>query len=112
MNDDVEEPTARWVDVVAVGDLQRSRKFVFEHGGSDIVVFWHDDRVVALANTCIHKQNKLNRGMIMNGCIVCPGHQWKFDLDTGYCEVRDRYQPTYPVKIEDGRVLVEVSSVP
>jgi nitrite reductase (NADH) small subunit len=110
MSDEVEESVAPWIDVVDVAELQRSRKTVFEHGGSEIVVFWHEERAVALANTCIHKQNKLNRGMIMNGCIVCPGHQWQFDLDTGYCEVRDRYQPTYPVKVEEGRVLVQVSS--
>lgn len=105
---DVEESTARWLDVVGLAELQRARKTVFEHDGEEIVVFWHDDAPYALANTCVHKQNKLHKGMIMGGCIVCPGHQWKFDLGTGYCEVRDRYQPTFPVKIEDDRVLVRV----
>ena len=100
--------TGEWVDVTSVDELVRARKTVFEHDGVDIVVFWHEGRAYALANTCIHKQNKLHKGMIMHGCIACPGHQWKFQLDTGYCEVRDRYQPTYPVKIAEGRVLVQV----
>lgn len=103
-----ETETGTWVDVIGLAELQRSGKTVFLHDDTDIVVFWHDDHPYALANTCVHKQNKLNRGMIMQGCIVCPGHQWKFDLATGYCEVRDRYQPTYPVKVEADRVLVQV----
>src|SRR5919106_4163345 len=50
-----------------------------------------------------------SKGVILNGRIVCPGHQWAYDLTSGYCKERDRYQPTYRVDVVDGRVLVDVA---
>ena len=38
--------------------------------------------------------------------MICPGHQWQFDLETGYEEDQDRCQPTYEVRVEDNTVYV------
>ena len=39
------------------------------------------------------------------GQVICPGHQWAFDLDDRIEEGQDRCQPTYPVRVEDGHRL-------
>ena len=70
------------------------------------MVFLHEDHVYALDNICIHKQRELVKGVILNGRIVCPGHQWSFDLETGHEQKMDRYQPCFPAKVEDGTVFV------
>lgn len=95
-----------WIDAGGVDELRKAQKTVVEARDGPIAVFWADDHAVALADTCIHKGRELHLGVILNGCIVCPGHQWSFDLDTGWCKVRERFQPTYAVRIDDDRVLV------
>ena len=46
---------------------------------------------------------------MFNGKLVCPGHQWAFDLTTGHEAVKDEWQPTFAVEVRDDRVLVDVS---
>ena len=100
---------AEWVEVAPIKDLQRRRTVVIARPDGDIVVGWHDDRPWAMANICVHRERELARGMIFQGRLVCPGHQWAFDLDTGYCAERDRTQPVYPTRIVDDTVQVDVS---
>jgi len=44
--------------------------------------------------------------VILNGRLVCPGHQWAYELGTGYCRERDRCQPVFPVRVEGDIVYV------
>lgn len=88
-------------------DLEATGRLVLEHNEERIVVFWNDGEVRALNDTCIHRKRELSTGTIFNGRIVCPGHQWSFDLTTGFCRERERFQPVYPVAIEDGNVVVD-----
>jgi nitrite reductase (NADH) small subunit len=95
-----------WFEVGAVEDVRRARKRVVDVGGTPVVLFWHDGQVYALQNICIHKQRELVKGVILKDRIICPGHQWAFNLETGYEEKMCRYQPTFDVRIEDGVVYV------
>ncbi len=97
---------ADWVPVAAVKDLQRRKKGLVQVGGESIALFMVGDRVFALRDTCIHEQRSLSKGALLRGRIVCPGHQWQFDLETGWVEEQGRCQPTYDVKVEDGTVYV------
>lgn len=101
-----------WVEVGTREELERVRKKVVDAGERQIVVFWHEGAAYALDNVCIHKQRELVRGVILNGRIVCPGHQWAYELGTGYCRERDRCQPTFPVRVDGDVVLVETDPVP
>ena len=47
---------------------------------------------------------------MLNGKIVCPGHQWAFDLDTGWESIKQECQPTYRVRVEDDVVQVDAAS--
>lgn len=100
-----------WVEVGRVDELARVRKKVVAVGDRSIVVVWHEGAAYALDNTCIHKQRELVNGVVLNGRLVCPGHQWAFDLGTGYCKERDRCQPTFPVRVDDDVVYVESADV-
>jgi nitrite reductase/ring-hydroxylating ferredoxin subunit len=95
-----------WVAVAAVKDLQRRKKTLVQAGGESIALFMVSDRVFALRDVCIHEQRSLSKGAILRGRVVCPGHQWQFDLETGYVEEQGRCQPSYDVKVEDGTVYV------
>jgi nitrite reductase/ring-hydroxylating ferredoxin subunit len=64
----------------------------------------------ALDDTCTHMKARLSNGYIEDGHIACPVHFGKFDIRTGKassapCTVD---VATYPVKVEDGKVLVGI----
>jgi nitrite reductase (NADH) small subunit len=95
-----------WVEVGAVEAVRRARKRVIDVDGTPVVLFWHADRAFALQNICIHRERELVKGVILNDRIVCPGHQWAFDLETGFEDKVCRWQPTFDVKVDDGVVYV------
>jgi nitrite reductase/ring-hydroxylating ferredoxin subunit len=42
-----------------------------------------DQRVVAFQPTCPHHNGPLWAGKVREGCVVCPWHGFKFELDSG-----------------------------
>lgn len=101
---------ADWRSVGTRSEIRRRRKVVVTGGPADVVVWWHEDQPHALANICIHADRELARGNIFGGRVICPGHQWGFDLDTGLCRERERSQPVFRTRIDDDVVWVDVSA--
>jgi nitrite reductase (NADH) small subunit len=99
-----------WLEVGKTADVERRRRIAVEHGDTPIVVIAHEGGFYALDNVCIHKQRELVKGVVLNGRIVCPGHQWSFELGTGWEAKMERCQPIYDVKVEDGVVFVDTES--
>lgn len=97
---------AEWVAAAALKDLQRRKKTLVKVGDEDVALFVAGDRVFALHDVCIHEQRSLSKGSLLRGRVICPGHQWQFDLETGWVEDQERCQPTYDVKVEDDIVYV------
>lgn len=100
----------RWVDAVGVDELRRAKRTVVEIEGTPICLVWHDDAPWALHDLCIHKQRSLAKGVVLNGRLVCPGHQWAFELGTGWCRERERAQPAFAARVEGDRVEVDLSA--
>jgi nitrite reductase/ring-hydroxylating ferredoxin subunit len=101
---------AQWVATVPLTDLARRRKARVEVDGRAVALFLLRDRVVAVADACVHKGRSLANGVFWQGRLVCPGHQWKFDPETGQADDRDECQPVHDVRVIDG--VVHVSSQP
>lgn len=99
-----------WVTVAPLSEVEKRKKVVVEHDGRPILVLWHDGALHAFDNLCIHKERELSKGVILKGRLICPGHQWAFDLDTGWESVKERCQPVYDVRVSDGVVEVDVAS--
>ena len=100
-----------WIDAGTVADVSRRRKVVLELGDErQLLVLAHDGGFYAFDNTCIHRQRELSKGVILNGRLVCPGHQWAFELGTGWEQVKQECQPTYDVRVVDDVVQVDTSS--
>lgn len=97
---------ADWLAVAQLSELARRKKKQVDVNGEPVALFLVGSQVFALADTCMHKQRSLSKGVLLNGRIVCPGHQWEFDPATGYVEEQCRYQPTYDVRVEDDTVYV------
>jgi len=97
-----------WTEVSTVKELARYKKKLVEVDGEQIALFHADGKVYALHDVCIHKQRSLSKGIVMGGKVICPGHQWMFDVETGWVEEEERCQPSYAVKVdEEGVVYVD-----
>lgn len=108
--DDIDLRTENWLDIGALREVTKARRVVVD-GDEPILVVAHEGSFFAMANICIHKQRELMKGVVLNGRLVCPGHQWAFDLDCGWEAVKNQCQPTYRVRVtEDDRVEVDLHS--
>lgn len=99
-----------WVRVASVAEVRRARKMLVEVGRHKVALFWHKDAPFALQNTCIHKKRHLVRGTMLGDRVICPGHQWAFEIETGYERTQDACQPTFPTKVEGDDVYVQNAS--
>jgi nitrite reductase (NADH) small subunit len=80
-------------------------------GGSAIALCRLGDEVHALWGTCPHQGGPLGYGTINGESVSCPWHGWEFNCVTG----RNDFDPdtrvqTYPVRIEDGDILLDLEN--
>ena len=85
----------------AIGVLVRERPIALVRSGG---------KLYALHNVCTHQFALLSEGYVEDGCIECPLHQGRFDLETGEPKALpvNRPVPVYPVKTENGKVYVDL----
>jgi nitrite reductase/ring-hydroxylating ferredoxin subunit len=96
-----------WVHVAEMKDLARRKRKQVSVAGCPIALFLVDDEVFAIDDICIHQERSRSKGTLLNGQVICPGHQWKFDPRTGEPEDQDGCQATYAVQVtEEGAILV------
>ena len=67
------------------------------------------DQVYALEDSCPHQGESLAGGDVVDGCIRCPAHNWRFDLGSGDSPVvPDAFVYTFSVKIEDDMIWIRI----
>jgi len=94
----------------SVEEVTKKRRVVVSEGDHQILVYTHEGRFYAMDNLCIHRQREMTKGVVLKGRLVCPGHQWAFDIDSGWESVKQQCQPVYDVEVVDGVVTVETDS--
>src|SRR5262245_34707132 len=103
---------ANWVDLGSVEELSatplrkisvQNREFAVSHLNGEFGV---------VANSCNHAGGPLGSGRLDGEYIVCPWHNWKFHRCTGLGEpgFEDDRIPAFKLKVEKGRLLVDLSS--
>jgi nitrite reductase (NADH) small subunit len=81
----------------------------FEAAGKTICVARVNGTCSAMENNCIHMGGPLGQGYVENGKVVCPWHGWEYDAATGALEGDPKTRiDVYPLRIENGDVLVDV----
>jgi nitrite reductase/ring-hydroxylating ferredoxin subunit/multimeric flavodoxin WrbA len=103
---------ASWVDVGAAEELAARPLQSVSAGRVQLALVPRDGGFSALSGVCNHAGGPLGDGTLDGDYVVCPWHHWKFHARTGEGEPgfeEDRV-PSFPVKVEGGRVLVDVES--
>jgi naphthalene 1,2-dioxygenase system ferredoxin subunit len=99
-----------WTDVSAFDDVPEEDVLGVETAGKDVALYNVDGQVYATDNICTHGHARLCDGFLDGFEIECPLHQGKFDIRDGRpaCQPVTEAVRTYPVKIENGRVFVDL----
>jgi 3-phenylpropionate/trans-cinnamate dioxygenase ferredoxin subunit len=103
--------TAKWVDACGTDDIEPEDVIRFDHEGSTYALYrTEDDRYFATAGLCTHEAAHLSSGLVMGTIIECPKHNGRFDFTSGKAKGAPVCVDllTYPVKVDDGRVLVQI----
>jgi nitrite reductase (NADH) small subunit len=84
----------------------------FEVAGRRIAVFRNrQGALFATQAECPHKGGPLADGLIGETTVICPLHEWHFDLATGRLKSGECEIATYPVRAsEDGQILVTLQN--
>jgi len=100
-----------WIHVCSVDEIEAEDVLRVDHGNLTFAVYRSpDDEFFCTDGLCTHENVHLAGGLVMDYVIECPKHNGQFDYRSGEpkrspaCEALG----TYPVKIEDGKVLVRL----
>ena len=100
----------QWVDAAALDDIEDEDVMRFDHDGRTFAIYRIDDAVYASDGLCTHEHVHLSDGFVMGHVIECPKHNGRFDVRDGrpLCAPVCEKLKTWPAKVEDGRILVEI----
>jgi nitrite reductase/ring-hydroxylating ferredoxin subunit len=98
-----------WTPIADVEDCPPGEARELVAVGRIIALFNVDGEYFALDGMCPHQGGPLGKGKLTGCIITCPWHGFQFDVRDGQHQSSQQLrQPTFPVKVEDGRVFVEL----
>lgn len=97
-----------WVSIGSISDIPRQGARRVKNGAMTIAIFrTSDDHIYALEDKCPHKNGPLSNGIIHDGCVTCPLHNWVISLETGAAQGADEGQTaTFPIKMDGTTILL------
>ena len=102
-----------WQPVAGESDLFPGESMVVRVGAEEFALHNVNGRYHATGNRCPHQGGSLGDGYLEGNRIICPLHGWEFDVATGHAATP--MQPgrirVYDVKVEQGRVWVDVPEI-
>lgn len=101
----------QWYKVAQTSDLKPGEgKTVEPILGKPIALFNNNGVFEAIDNICPHKGGFLSDGKLTkDNCVVCPLHQWTFDLKTGE-NIRNPAVKLniYPVRVKGDEIWIAI----
>ena len=112
-----------FTEVFRMDELKNAAMKAVNVAGREILLARVGDKYYAVEELCTHMKGNLSQGKLEGTVVTCPLHGSQFDITNGRV-VRwlkgglmskvgkavkpSKYLAVYNVKVEDGRVLVEV----
>lgn len=101
-----------WVEVADAAELDGRDVIGREVEGRRVAVYRLDGALYATQDLCTHGQACLSEGEVVEGHIECPLHYGLFEIATGKAAGAPvtRDLATYPVRVAEGRIWVELDA--
>ncbi|UTW55346.1 nitrite reductase small subunit NirD [Kordiimonas sp. SCSIO 12610] len=104
--------TKNWIPIGSLLDIPRRGARCVKSGDTTIALFrTQDDQVFALEDKCPHKGGPLSNGIVHDGCVTCPLHNWVISLSNGEAQGADSGKTaSYPIKMDGDTILIDIVS--
>lgn len=101
---------AGWIDALSADELPSDDVLGVQVAGRDVALYTVGGEVFATDNRCTHGNARLCDGFLEGHEIECPLHQGRFDVRNGQpmCEPVTDALRSYPVKVDGGRVYLQI----
>jgi nitrite reductase/ring-hydroxylating ferredoxin subunit len=100
---------AEFIRVASVSELTPGSAKAIEVKGKTIALFNVKGTIYATDNTCLHQGGPLGEGELMGEVVICPWHQWEYNVRTGEVVGDSSLKlATYPVQVEGNDIKVAV----
>ena len=97
----------KYVKIMPEEDLPIGKSAIISAGEDEIALFNYKGKYYAMANKCPHRGSPLGEGRIEEGIVICPGHEWRFKLESGAnMQNPELFIPTYPVKTKNDNIYI------
>lgn len=104
------EAQMTWTKALPIEKLSANKPVLFREGPKQIAVTMVGEQVLAFDNRCPHEGYPLREGQIDGNCVLtCHWHNWKFNLKDGRNLYGDDNLRTYPTRVEEGFVWLDLS---
>lgn len=98
-----------FVSIANADELRPGECKVVAADGLSLALYNVAGKFFVTTNECPHRRGPLGDGFLDGHVVVCPWHDWAFDVttganvDTGICALK-----TYEVRVEDSKVQVKL----
>ncbi len=100
---------AEFIRVADLSELVPGSAKTVEVNGKAIALFNVGGTIYATDNTCLHQGGPLGEGELTGDVIMCPWHQWEYNVRTGELVGDSSLKlATYPVQVEGSDIKVGV----
>jgi nitrite reductase/ring-hydroxylating ferredoxin subunit len=100
---------ADFVEVARLDEVPPRASAVVSVAGKNVALFNVDGTIYAMEDACPHQGSSLGSSELNGKIVSCRAHGWRYDVTTGSTlHVPGFGVPTYPVKVEDGQVMIVV----
>jgi nitrite reductase/ring-hydroxylating ferredoxin subunit len=101
----------RKVTLLAAKNLPPGEAAEVVADGQIFAVYNIDGAFRVIDGICAHAGGPLGKGALNGTIVTCPWHGWQYDVSTGRnCLTASICQQTYPVQVEDGQVVIELTN--
>jgi len=102
----------KWVEIGKLDDIPRQGSRCISIDQKTIAIFrTKDDQVFALEDKCPHKNGPLSNGIVHDGCVTCPLHNWVISLATGEAQGADEgATPAFKTKFDGDVILLDIGT--
>jgi naphthalene 1,2-dioxygenase system ferredoxin subunit len=100
-----------WIEAIAADDVPQDDVIAVHLVDREVALYGVAGDVFATDNICTHGHARLCDGFLEGHEVECPLHQGRFDVRNGkaMCAPLVEDLRTYPVKIENGRVFIDLA---
>jgi len=113
MNAPLKADAANFVKIGTMEDIPRQGSRCVSVGDMTIAIFRTvDDQIFALEDKCPHKNGPLSQGIVHDGCVTCPLHNWVISLETGEAQGADEgATSSFAIEMDGDAILLDIGSL-